>query len=71
MVLLSGCGVYCCFGGEEGLKEEKGGCCMRLWTGAAPLTAAGEAAGRGEEAGRHHRYCAGAAQEEEEMTGVF
>jgi hypothetical protein len=41
-----------------------------LWTGAAPLTAAGEAAGRGEETGRPPPDpCRAAGEEEKKWSG--
>jgi hypothetical protein len=62
-------GFFWCFGGGVGLWRRKEGACCWFFGRAAPLTAAGEAAGRGEEAGRCRRSCAKLRVGEEKMKG--
>jgi hypothetical protein len=50
------CGFKPIWWRNRGRRRKVGAGCG-FWTGAAPLTATGEAAGRGAEEGRRHRCC--------------
>jgi hypothetical protein len=68
-ILSVACGFKAFWWRNRGRSRKVGAGCG-LWTGAAPLTAAGEAAGRGAEEGRRRRCCTAQLGRRKKLNGL-